>query len=231
MSILTSVVELVAGDALIQAAEGAKNVVEKASDKAEQMSQKRIAAFLSKNPTHAHLFLHQQWYTWKESYQIFDAQQQVKYIVKGELLSRKHHLHIYDASGRQRLGTIKEKLIALRSPLSMESHPMDFVIEVGGTKLGKVKSKWAFGKSKFEVTFNDWQIEGDFWGKGFKVISGNDLVMEVSREYAYKGDMYFMDITDPKNEFMCLLVMLALDAASMSKKDETKRTARKKRLL
>ena len=55
--------------------------------------------------------------------------------------------------------------------------------------------------------------------------------MEVSREYAYKGDMYFMDITDPKNEFMCLLVMLALDAASMSKKDETKRTARKKRLL
>ena len=109
MSILKSVVEFVAGDALIQAAEGAKKVVEKASDKAEQKSQRRIAAFLSKNPTHGHLFLHQQWYTWKESYQIFDAHQQVKYVVKGELLSQKHHLHIYDASGSRQLGTIKEK--------------------------------------------------------------------------------------------------------------------------
>lgn len=230
MGIIKGIVEFVAGDALIQAAEVGKKVVDKASEKVERKSQKRISTFLTKNPTHAHLFLHQKWYTWKESYQVFDAQQQVKYIVKGELLSQKHHLHIYDASGRYQLGMIKEALIAFRAPLSGESHPKDFSIEVGGTKLGKVKSKRSFGKSKFEVTYNGWQIEGDFWGKGFKVMSGDSLVMEVSREYAYTGDMYFVDITDPSNELMCLLVLLALDAASMSKAEETKRTA-KKRLL
>jgi len=46
MSILKSVVELVAGDALIQAAEGAKNIVEKASEHFLPPVGKAAAAFI-----------------------------------------------------------------------------------------------------------------------------------------------------------------------------------------
>jgi len=223
------VVKKAAVDVLVQATDGVIKVLDKVSDTAEQKSQRKIADFLSKNPDHIHLFLNQRLYTRKEFYQVFDAQQQVKYVVKGELLSRKHHLHVYDASGKHQLGTVKEKMIAFRPFFSFEANPKDFVVEVNGKKLGKIKSRQSVSKRKFEVTFNNWQIEGNFTGKNFKVMSGDNLIMEVSREYGYKGDMYFVDITDPANEFLCLLVVLAIDAASMSK--EEKKRVRKRRLL
>ena len=45
------------------------------------------------------------------------------------------------------------------------------------------------------------------------------------------GHMYYVDITDPKDEFYCVLITLALDSASMSKHEETKRTVKKETIL
>lgn len=153
-------------------------------------------------------------------------------MVKGELLSMKHHLHIYDATGKNELATVKEKLIAMRSPLSMDSHPKDFVIEVGGKKVGKVKTKAAFAKQKFDVTFNDWAVKGDVLGKNYKVLDKDgNVIMFASQKLSYVNDMYFVDITDPKDEFYCVLILLALDSASITKSEENKRTIKRKTLL
>ena len=127
---------------------------------------------------------------------------------------------------------MKEKLIAVRSPFSFDSNPKDFLIEAGGNKLGKVKTKAAFAKQKYEVTFKDWVVEGDIFGNNFKVLDKNgDIVMTTSQKLAYSNDMYFVDITDPKNEFECVLILLALDSASVSKSEERKKTIKKKTLL
>ena len=232
MGIIKSIVEFVATDAILEVTDKAIKGIDKASEAAQKKADKRLQKFLESNPGHCHLFASQVRYKLKETYYIYDHNQQVRYMVKGELLSMKHHLHIYDATGKTELATVKEKLIAMRSPLSMDSHPKDFVIEVGGKKVGKVKTKAAFTKQKFDVTFNDWTVEGDVFGKNYKVLdrSGN-VVMIASQKLSYVNDMYFVDVTDPKDELYCVLILLALDSASMTKSEENKRTIKRKTLL
>lgn len=229
MGIIKGLVEFVASDALISVADAAKKGIDKASAAAETKAEKRLQKFLDANPGHCHLFASQIRHKLKETYYIYDHERKVRFMVKGELLSLKHHLHVYDASGRTELATVKEKLIAVRSPLSMDSNPKDFVIEVGGQKIGKVKTKAAFTKQKFDVTFNGWSVEGDVFGKNYKIIDkvGN-IVMTASQKLSYSNDMYYVDITDPKDEFYCVLILLALDSASISKSEENRRTIKRK---
>lgn len=232
MGIIKGIIEYAAAPALAAAADAAKKGIDKASESVDKKSQQKLQKFLDANPDHSHLFVSQIRHKLKETYYIYDEKQQVKYTVKGELLSMKHHLHIYDAQGKKELATVKETLIAVRSPFSIDSHPKDFVIEVAGKKLGKVKTKGSFGKQKFDVTFNDWSVEGDIFGKNYKVInkSGN-IVMTVSKKLSYVNDMHFVDITNPQDEFYCMLIVLALDSASISKSEENKRTIKRKTIF
>ena len=232
MGIIKGLVEFVATDALIAAADAAKKGVDKAAVAAEKRGEKKIQKFLDANPNHCHLFATQIRYKLKETYYIYDHERKVRYVVKGELLSLKHHLHIYDATGRTELATVKEQLISIRSPLSLDSHPKDFIIEIGGKKVGKVKTKAAFAKQKFDVTFNDWTVEGDIIGKNYKVIDKNkNIIMTISQKLSIGQDLYYVDITDPQNEFYCVLILLALDAASTTKAEDTKRTIKKKTIF
>ena len=232
MGIIKGIVEFVASDAIESVADAAIKGLDKASIAAEKKAEKRLQKFLNTNPDHCHLFVTQLRYMLKETYYIYDHQKNARYTVKGEALSAKHHLHIYDSTGRKELATVKEKLIAVRSPLSFDTNPKDFVIEVNGKKLGKVKTKAAFAKQKFDVTFNDWSVEGDVFGKNYKIIDKDgSVIMTASQKLSYTNDMYYVDITDPKDEFYCVLILLALDSASISKTEENKRTIKRKSLL
>ena len=95
----------------------------------------------------------------KGIFNIFDRNEKVKYTVKGKPLSFKHHLRIYTADGKK-IGTVKEKLITLRSFFSSSSGV--FTIETDGKKLGKLKSSGSFRNRIFTFDFNGWRIEGDF---------------------------------------------------------------------
>lgn len=232
MGIIKSIVEFVAPDVILEATDIAIKGIDKASDAVQKRTDKKIQKFLDTNPNHCHLFVSQIRYQLKETYYIYDQNQQVRYTVKGELLSMKHHLHIYDATERKELATVKEKLIAVRTPFSLDSQPKNFVIEVKGKKIGKVKTKASLTKRKFDVTFNDWSVEGDVFGKNYKILDKDgNVVMVASQKYSYVNDMYFVDITNPDNELYCVLILLALDSASMTKSEENKRTIKRNTLL
>lgn len=232
MGIKEELVKFVASDALLVATDVAKKGVEKASAAADKKAEKRLQKFINTNPDHSHLFLSQVRYQMKETYYIYDQEQKVKYVVKGELMSMKHHLHIYDAEGKTELGEVEEQLVALRSPLTMEATPKDFVIFANGKKVGKVKTRFALTKQKFDVTFNGWSVEGDVFASNYKVMDKDkNIVMTASRKLAYMNDMYYVDITNPGDEFYCVLILLALDSSLMTKGDETKRAVKKKMQL
>lgn len=232
MGIIKGLVEFVASDALISATDVAIKGIDKVSEAAEKKAEKRLQKFLESNPGHSHLFVSQIRDTIKEKYNIYDCNKNIKYTVKGELMSMKHHLHVFDASSHTEIGSVTEKLIAVRSPFSFDSNPKDFVIEASGKKIGKVKTKAAFAKQKFDVTFNGWSVEGDVFGKNYTVIDKDgNTVMIASQKLSYVNDMYFVDITNPEDEFYCLLIILALDSASMTKGAETKRAIKKKTRL
>ncbi len=229
MGIFKGLVELAASDALISVTDAAARGIEKLSVAAEKKSEKKLNKFLEANPEHCHLFATQIRHKFKETYYIYDHQKNIRYVVKGELLSMKHHLHIYDATGKRELATVKEKLIAIRSPFTLESKPKDFVIEINGKKIGKVKTKASFSKQKFEVTFNEWVVEGDVFGKNYKVLDKEGtVIMTASQKLSYVNDMYYVDVVDPNNEFYSVLILLALDSASISKHEETKNTMKRR---
>lgn len=176
---------------------------------------------------HSRLIVGQKPYTFKESFQIFDERENAKYVVKGKILSAGHHLTIYDAKGKVVLGKLKEKFILFRSPFALERNPKKFVVELQGKKLGLIKSRFAFGKRKFELTFNKWIVEGNILGLKYTVTNGKEKIMEVCEKAFAIGDTYYLDISKQENELLCILVLLAIDSAHTTKARDNKRTARR----
>lgn len=211
-----------------KAAEVGIEACDKASKKLTETSNKKVDSFFEDAADgHSRLIVGQKPYSFTESFKVYDERENVKYVVKGKLVSATHNLTVYDASGKNVLGRVKEKLISIRSPLSLEAHPQDFVIEMGGNKLGKMKSRFAFGKRKFEFTFNKWVLEGNILGLKYKVLDGKDVIMDVREKVWTIGDVYYIDIANPDNELLCLLILLAIDSSHTSKSSDNKRTMKR----
>ena len=234
MGIIGSIVKHTVGKAIehtvgYAAADVGIKACDAARKKLKESAEKKVDTFFEEaSDGHSRLIVGQKPYTFKESFQIFDERENVKYVVKGKLVSATHDLTVYDASGKIKLGRVKEKLVSWRSPFSMEAHPQDFIIEMGGKKLGKMKSRFAFGKRKFKFTFNDWSLEGNIFGLKYKVLDGKEKVMEVSEKVWTIGDTYYIDITNPENELLCILILLAIDSSHTSKSRDNKRTMKRR---
>ncbi|HVI39843.1 MAG TPA: LURP-one-related family protein [Anaerovoracaceae bacterium] len=229
MSLIGKVVKSVAPYAIADALDIPIKALEKAYQRIEEKSEESTKKLFEKQPGTGILVINQHQFTWKDKLDVYDENREIKYTVKGELASIKHHLHIYDVKGKE-LGMVKEKLIALRSPISLESNPVDFIIEIGGKKIGIVKSRWAFRKQKYEVDFNGWRIEGNVFGWKYKIFNGNEEIANISQKLLYFGDTYVINFLDPKNEFVVMMLVIALDAANAPKKsEEMRRTSHHKR--
>lgn len=190
---------------------------------------KKTKRFIEKKVEgHTKLLLSQDLDKLKETFKVYDQDEKVKYVVKGKLISATHELSIYDETGENKLAEVKEKLIALRSPLSLDSHPQDFVLILNGKKIGMVKSRYSIGKQKFECTYNGWKILGNFIGSSYKVYNKEEVVMKVDKKLALHEDLYFVDILNKEDELLCLMIALAIDSSMSSKTRDNRRALRRK---
>ncbi len=228
MKILGKVVEFIASDAIVNALDIPIKALDKAINKLDAKSKESNKKLFEKQPGTEVLVLNQQHFNWREKFNVYDEYENVKYAVRGEFLSIKHHLHIYDVHGNE-IGSVKEKLISMRSPFSSELDPKDFVFEIGGKKIGRMKSKGGFGKTKYEVGFNNWHIEGSVFGWKYKILDGKNEVANISQKLLFFGDTYVISFTEKRYELIILMLVLALDIANAPKKsDEFKETLRHK---
>ena len=205
----------------------ALNVAVKASNKIEAVGKERNQKLFDDQIGTNNLILRQKNYKWKDKLDVYDENQKVRYCIKGEFTSIKHHRHIYDSSGVE-LGVIKEKLISLRSPLSLESNPVDFIFEIDGKKVGMLKSRWAFGGEKFEVDFNGWQIKGNVMGSQYKIVSGDTVITSITERFFLETDTYVINIPEPQNELIVLMIVVALDSSHSSKSRDLINTLERK---
>lgn len=198
--------------------------IDRREAKKKAKEEERLAKLKAEHPDLIRLILVHERGKFKESYSVYDSSRKnKKYIVKGERLSRKHHLHLFTADGQTELGMVKEKLFAFRNPFSFEVDPKNFELVVGGSVLGKMKSKSTMGKKRFYFDFNDWIIEGNFISTTYQIKSGDTVLMVVKDKIGTMAtDPYYVDIMDQKNELLCLLVAIAIDAAKSTKSEEMK---------
>lgn len=152
------------------------------------------------------LLIKQRVFSWTDSYDIYDEAGNTKYFVKAEFFALGHQLHVYDVQGKE-IGVVKERLLTLL--------PV-FDIELGGAVCGSIQKQFSLFKPKYEVNFNGWRAEGDFLGWDYDVYSGCSAIIHISKELFHWGDTYVIDFSNPSDELMGLLLVIAIDAANCS---------------
>ena len=123
------------------------------------------------------LLIKQRVFSWTDSYDVYDENENAKYFVKAEFFSLGHQLHIYDRNDRE-LGVIRQRLFTLLPA---------FEIEIGGQVKGEIRKQFSFFKPRYEIDYNGWRVEGDFLGWDYDVnLDSNFLTVinNVSTEVA-----------------------------------------------
>jgi len=154
------------------------------------------------------LLFKQRFFSWFDSYDIFDEFGETVFTVEGQL-SWGHCLHILDRSGRH-VGTVKQRVLTFAPKFELYEHD---------ECLGSLeKELFTFFKPRYYIDFNGWQIEGSFleWDYSITAPDGRE-VATVSKELFNWTDTYAIDVADPQDALRALMVVLAIDAEKCSR--------------
>ncbi len=150
------------------------------------------------------LLFKQRFFSWLDSYDIYDEAGNTVFTVEGKL-GWGHVLHVLDRNGRH-VGTVRERVLTLFEPKFELYRGEDGYI-------GCITKTFTFFKPKFDIDFNGWQVNGDFMGWEYSVTGpGGEVVASITKELLNWTDTYSIDVADPGNALCVLMLVLAIDA-------------------
>ncbi|MGN0505145.1 MAG: LURP-one-related/scramblase family protein [Lachnospiraceae bacterium] len=153
------------------------------------------------------LLFKQRFFSWFDSYDIFDENGNTVFTVEGQL-SWGHCLHILDASGKH-IATVQEQVLTFLPK---------FELYVNDTYVGMIQKEFTFFHPKFQIDFNGWQIEGDFFEWDYQIqTSCGSTVATVTKELFNWTDTYSIDVVDSDDALCALMLVLAIDAEKCSR--------------
>ena len=155
------------------------------------------------------LYFKQRFFSWFDSYDIYDEQENVIFVVKGQL-SWGHCLKIFDAYG-QEVGMIKERILTFLPK---------FEVYRGGQYLGCIQKELSILRPKYNIEYNGWHIEGSFLEWNYQITDRRGgMVAAVSKELFHLTDQYVIDVVNPQDGLTALMFVLAIDAEKCSRND------------
>lgn len=153
------------------------------------------------------LLFKQRFFSWFDSYDIYNEAGQVVYVVKGQL-SWGHCLKIYDAVGRE-VGTVQERVLTFLPKFEMYR---------GQEYMGCISKEFTFFRPKFNIDYNGWRVEGDFFEWDYSILDySGRCVANVSKELWNWTDTYVIDVANPQDALCALMLVLAIDAEKCSR--------------
>ena len=153
------------------------------------------------------LLFKQRFFSWFDSYDIFDENENVLFSVEGQL-SWGHRLHILNAKG-EHVGTVKQRVMTFLPR---------FELYFGEEYVGCITKEFSFFRPNFSVDHNGWSIDGDFLEWDYQILdSAGVLVAEVSKELFRMTDTYVIDVVREEDALSALMVVLAIDAEKDSR--------------
>ena len=148
------------------------------------------------------LIFKQRFFSWFDSYDIYDESGRVVYTVKGQL-SWGHLLKIFDAEGNE-VGIIKERIVTFLPK---------FEIYMGNDYVGCISKQLTFFKPEYQVDYNGWSMEGDYWEWNYSIVDeGVNHIATISKQLMKLTDTYVIDIHRPQHDLEVLMLVLAIDA-------------------
>ena len=153
------------------------------------------------------LLFRQRMFSWFDSYDIYDENENTVYVVKGQL-SWGHCLRIFDACDRE-VGTVRERVLTLLPK---------FEIYEGYSYVGCISKEFSLLKPRYDIDFNGWYVEGSFleWDYTITGADGEEIA-SISKELFHMTDTYVLDIPNPVNSLHVLMFVLAMDAEKCSR--------------
>lgn len=152
------------------------------------------------------LLFKQRIFSWFDSYDIYNEEGQTVYTVKGQL-SWGHCLKIFDAYGKE-IGTVKERVLTFLPK---------FEIYLENNYIGCISKELTLLKPKYNIDYNGWYIEGDFWEWDYSILNSSGRnIATVSKQLFKLADTYIIDVNDPQDALCALMLVLAIDAEKCS---------------
>ena len=152
------------------------------------------------------LLFKQRFFSWFDSYDIYDEDGSTVYTVKGQL-SWGHCLHILDAYGNH-IGTVQEKVFTFLPK---------FELYDGSGYIGCISKEFTLFRPQYTIDCRGWTVEGSFLEWDYAVTDpAGRTVMAASKELLHWTDTYVLDIARPEDALLCLMIVLAIDAAKCS---------------
>lgn len=154
------------------------------------------------------LLFKQRFFSWFDSYDIFDENGTVVFTVKGQL-SWGHMLRILDRNGVH-VGTVKERILTWLPK---------FELYVGSQYIGSISRELTLFKPRYKVDCNGWSINGSFMEWDYQITDASGrCVAVISKELFNFTDTYTIDVAYTNDALLALMVVLAIDAEKCSRK-------------
>ncbi len=149
----------------------------------------------------------QRFFTWFDSYDIFDENENVLFSVEGQL-SWGHCLHILNARG-EHVGTVKQRVLTFLPR---------FELYYGEEYVGCITKEFSFFHPNFSIDHNGWTVDGNFWEWDYSILASDGAVVAtVSKELFRMTDTYVIDVASEEDALSALMVVLAIDAEKDSR--------------
>ena len=154
------------------------------------------------------LLFKQRFFSWFDSYDIYDASTgATAFTVEGKL-AWGHCLHILDAQGRH-IATVKERVLTFLPKFELYEHDQC---------IGCIQKAFTFFTPKFDIDCNGWQVQGSFMEWDYQVTEPcGALVATVTKELFHWTDTYVIDVVNPADALRALMLVLAIDAEKCSR--------------
>ncbi|MCQ2590382.1 MAG: LURP-one-related family protein [Treponema sp.] len=153
------------------------------------------------------LLFKQKFFSWFDSYNIFDESGNTVYTVKGQL-SWGHCFKIFDKN-HEEVGKIKERIITLLPK---------FEIYMNGDYIGSIRKRLSLFIPRYEIDFMDWDVSGGILEWNYSIYDRNhNTVADISKKLLNFTDTYEIDVKDEKNALSALMFVLAIDAEKCSR--------------
>lgn len=153
------------------------------------------------------LLFKQRFFSWFDSYDIYDETGNTVYTVKGQL-AWGHCLKIYDADNNE-VGMVQEKVFTFLPKFEMY---------MGDRYVGCISKEFTFFVPRFNIDCNGWQVEGDFFEWDYQILGRNgQCIADVSKQLFNWTDTYMIDVRNPQDALCALMLVLAIDAEKCSR--------------
>ena len=89
---------------------------------------------------------------------------------------------------------------------------------LGDRYIGRISKELTLFKPKFIIDCNGWQVNGDFFEWDYSITdSGGQPVASVSKKLWNLTDTYEIDVLNPQDAVVSLMLVLAIDAEKCSR--------------